>query len=234
MSDTVAASPEVPSADLAAVVCALEEDIVLGRLHPRERLIEDELMRRFGLKRHAVRTVLAELALLGLVEHRKNIGSEVRAFSAREVADLYHLRELLETEAARLLPCPPPPDALQGLIAIQREHDVAVAQLDLRAVFRCNQRFHEALFACCENGVLRKAIHEYARQTHSIRFSSLADARYRERARQEHWAIIEALRDGRREDLIQLCRAHLAPSRDVYQEMNHRGYDRDAGGLAPG
>ncbi|ARP94836.1 GntR family transcriptional regulator [Bordetella genomosp. 13] len=215
-----------PAADLMSAVRELEEDIVLGRLHPRERLIEDDLMRRFGLKRHAVRSVLAELALLGLVERRKNIGCEVRAFTAREVADLYQVRELLETEAARHVPCPLPADRVQELIAIQREHDAAVAALDPRAVFRANVRFHEALFACCENRVLHRAIGEYARQTHPIRFSSLGDARYRERARQEHWAMIEALKTGRRDDLIRLCREHLAPSRDAYLAMNSHLYGR--------
>ena len=34
---------------------ALEFDILFGRLKPRERLIEDVLMQRFGAKRHAVR-----------------------------------------------------------------------------------------------------------------------------------------------------------------------------------
>ncbi|WP_144638306.1 GntR family transcriptional regulator [Bordetella genomosp. 13] len=214
------AANEAPPVDPAAVLSELEEDIVLGRLHPRERLIEDDLMRRFNLKRHVARTVLADLALLGLVERRKNIGCEVRAFSPREVAELYQMRELLEAEAARHLPCPLPQPAVQELIAIQREHDAAVAALDPRAVFRSNVRFHQALFSHCENSVLARAIAEYARQTHSIRFSSLADAGYRERARQEHWAMIEALKEGRRDDLIRLCRDHLAPSRDAYLAMN--------------
>jgi DNA-binding GntR family transcriptional regulator len=206
--------------DVAAAVRVLEEDIVLGRLHPRERLIEDDLIRRFGFKRHAAREALAELVKLGLAERKKNVGSEVRAFSAKEVLELYQLRELLESEAARLLPCPLPGDSLQILIDIQRLHDQAVAAQDLRAVFHANKRFHETLFGFCENGVLHKAIQEYARQTHPIRFSSLVDAAYRERARQEHWGMIEALRDGRRNDLIDLCRNHLAPSRDTYLALN--------------
>src|SRR5690606_4222357 len=84
---------------LPAAVRVLEEDIVLGSLHPRERLIEDDLIRRFGFKRHVAREVLAELARRGLVERRKNVGCEVRAFSPQEVAELYQLRELLEAEA---------------------------------------------------------------------------------------------------------------------------------------
>jgi len=49
---------------------------------------------------------------------------------------------------------------------------------------------------------LREAIIEYARQTHPMRFSSLASETYRERARMEHWQMIEALKDGRRADLV--------------------------------
>lgn len=229
MSPALSAPSSAAPADVSGIpdaVRVLEEDIVLGSLHPRERLIEDDLIRRFGFKRHAAREVLAELARRGLVERRKNVGCEVRAFSAQEVAELYQLRELLEAEAARSLPCPLPAASLRRLVDIQREHDRAVAAADPRAVFHTNQRFHEALFGFCENGVLQKAIQEYARQTHAIRFSSLVDASYRERARQEHWAMIAALEEGRRDDLIRLCRSHLAPSRDAYLALNRHLYPR--------
>jgi len=222
--------PHAPAeaSGIADAVRELEEDIVLGSLHPRERLIEDDLIRRFGFKRHAAREVLAELARRGLVERRKNVGCEVRAFAPREVVELYQLRELLEAEAARTLPCPLPAPALRQLTDIQREHDRAVAAEDPRAVFHTNQRFHQALFGFCDNGVLQKAIHEYARQTHVIRFGSLVDASYRERARQEHWAMITALQEGRRDELIRLCREHLAPSRDAYLALNRHLVARGA------
>jgi DNA-binding GntR family transcriptional regulator len=55
----------------------LEEQIVLGVLHPRERLVEDDLCERFNLKRHVARQVLAEVERRGLVERRKNVGALV-------------------------------------------------------------------------------------------------------------------------------------------------------------
>lgn len=219
-----ALEPQAPDA-LAAAVAALEEDIVFGRLHPRERLTEDELMARFDMKRHAVRQVLVELELLGVVERKRNVGAVVRAFSAREVMELYALREVLEVHAASLMPLPVPPARLAALIAVQREHDAAVADGDARRVFRSNQRFHRELFGLLDNAVLGQAIEEYARRTHPIRFGSLAAANYRERARQEHWAMIHALRDGDRTALMTLCREHLLPSRDAYlaSEQARRG-----------
>ncbi len=218
-----ALEPQAPDA-LAAAVAALEEDIVFGRLHPRERLTEDELMARFDMKRHAVRQVLVELELLGVVERKRNIGAVVRAFSAR-VMELYALREVLEVHAASLMPLPVPPARLAALTAVQREHDAAVADGDARHVFRSNQRFHREFFGLLDNAVLGQAIEEYARRTHPIRFGSLAAANYRERARQEHWAMIHALRDGDRATLMTLCREHLLPSRDAYlaSEQARRG-----------
>ena len=210
-------SPHAPVPDAAqAAVATLEEDIVFGRLHPRQRLTEDELMARFALKRHVVRQVLAELEALGVVEKRRNIGAVVRAFSAREVMELYALRQVLEVHAASQIPLPVPQARLAALVAVQREHDAAVADGDTRRVFRSNQRFHHEFLGLLDTAVLGQAIEEYARRTHPIRFGSLAAAGYRERARQEHWAMIHALRDGNREALMAVCREHLLPSRDAY------------------
>ena len=224
-----AISPEVLPAQapdaVQAAVAAVEEDIVFGRLHPRERLTEDDLMARFSMKRHVVRQVLADLELLGVVEKKRNVGAVVRAFSAREVLELYALREVLEVHAASLMPLPVPQARLAALVAVQREHDAAVADGDARRVFRSNQRFHHEFFSLLDNAVLGQAIEEYARRTHPIRFGSLAAANYRERARQEHWAMIHALRDGDRDTLMAVCRDHLLPSRDAYlaSEQARRG-----------
>ncbi len=205
-----------PDSPVAAMTATLEEDIVFGRLHPRERLIEDELIQRFGVKRHAVREVLARLERMGLIERRKNVGALVRSFSSREVAELYALRALLESEAARRIALPVAPAALERLVAIQARHDAAVRAGSAPGVFRANLAFHQALFELAGDQTLQRAITEYARQTHPIRFGALVAADYRERARSEHWRMIEALRDGQRKTLVTLCAQHLLPSRDAY------------------
>jgi DNA-binding GntR family transcriptional regulator len=210
-----AAEPDKDS-PMAAIVAALEEDIIFGRLHPRERLIEDELMQRFGIKRYVVREVLLTLDRMALIERRKNVGALVRSFTPREVAELYGVRALLETEAARLIPLPVPEASLAKLVAIQQQHDDAVMAGSAPRVFRANLAFHQALFELAGNETLQRAIGEYARQTHPIRFSALVSGDYRERARREHWQIIEALRAGDRETLVALCGQHLLPSRDAY------------------
>lgn len=201
---------------MAAMTATLEEDIIFGRLHPRERLIEEELMQRFGVKRYVVREVLATLDRMGLIERRKNIGALVRSFTTKEVAELYAVRALLETESARLIPLPLPEASFSRLVEIQERHDGAVLAGSPPRVFRSNLAFHQALFELTGNETLQRAITEYARQTHPIRFSALVAANYREKARSEHWRMIDALRAGDRETLVALCAEHLLPSRDAY------------------
>jgi DNA-binding GntR family transcriptional regulator len=194
----------------------LEEEIVLGVLHPRERLVEDELIARFGYKRHVVRHALADMEQQGLVQRKKNSGAQVRALSHREVVEIYALREILETSCAKLIPLPVPPARLEPLIAIQKQHTAAVRANDPRAIFRANLAFHTALHTLSGNDTLIEAIAEYARRTYPVRLSTLVSAEYVERARQDHEDMIEALRAGDQERLLDLCASHLRPSRDTY------------------
>lgn len=209
-----------PAVDVPAtsnvIVARLEEDIVLGRLHPRERLIEDELIERFGTTRHLVRQALMELDRIGLIERVPNRGATVRSYTAEAVEQLYELRELLETEAARRIEFPFDPEALVELKAIQAEHDAAVDRVDNSAIFRANLAFHRRLFSCCNNQFLAGAIEAASQRAHGIRFMSLMTPEFREAARQEHHAMISALEQGDRERLVQLCRDHLPNSKNAY------------------
>lgn len=194
----------------------LEEEIVLGVLHPRERLVEDELMARFSYKRHVVRQALADMEKQGLVQRKKNSGAQVRALSPKEVVEIYALREILETSSVKLISLPMLPAQLKPLIAIQKKHTAAVKANDPRAVFRANLAFHAALHALSGNDTLIEAITEYARRTYPVRLSTLLSPEYLKRARQDHEDIIEALRAGDRNRLVDLCASHLQPSRDTY------------------
>lgn len=222
------------------VVDVLEEEIVLGFLHPRERLVEDELLSRFELKRHVVRQVLVELERMGLVERKRNIGALVKAYSIEEVQHLYAVRELLECNGVALILLPVSADRLAPLLDIQRQHDEAVEAGDLRRTFRLNVTFHRQFFSLSDNPVLVEAIQAHAQRAHSIRASTFVMPEQLERARQEHWQMIGALQSGDRERLVFLCREHLKPSRDAYIDAYRRRtksdlpLSRDAAASVPG
>src|SRR6185312_16774497 len=102
-------------AAVRSLVSQLEEEIVLGYLHPRERLIEDALIERFTAKRYAVREALARLERLGLVERQPNRGAMVRALTPQDVEQIYAVREILELAAAREVMRRATPDEIERI-----------------------------------------------------------------------------------------------------------------------
>lgn len=209
-------------AQVRMAVETLEEDIAFGYMHPRERLVEDELRARFGLKRHIVRQVLAELEQMGLVERKKNIGALVKSYSVKEVIDLYAVRDILEISCARSIALPVAPEKLAELDAIQQRHDDAVRDSNLHVAFRMNIAFHKAFFALSDNAALTEMIELAAQRAHVIRSLSMVVPQYLEKARRDHREMIDALRQCDQERLVALCRDHLLPSRNAYIEQQQR------------
>lgn len=194
----------------------LEEDIVFGRRHPRERLIEEDLAKEFSVKRHVVRQALVELEHLGLVERIRNRGAVVRLYSAQEAEDINAVRELLEGHAASLIPLPLPEAALSELRELQSRHAAAVEAMDRREVFRTNIGFHRALFSHCGNPSLIEAIETYGQKSHAYRSIFVNDQEYLRWAASAHLQMIRAIEGRDREELIRLCVEHLAPAKDRY------------------
>jgi len=210
----------------AAVQCLvsrLEEDIVLGYLHPRERLVEDALIERFAAKRYAVREALARLERLGLVERQPNRGAMVRALTPRDVEEIYAVRELLELAAARDVACRATAEDVQRVVDAQRQHDDAVGNSDPKSTFRANIYFHQAFFSACGNAELIGAINLYGQKAHAVRSFSIGTPGYLARSREEHWAIIDALKARDEQRLLTVCRDHIRVARDAYiDSYRHR------------
>lgn len=199
-----------------SLVRQLEEEIVLGYLHPRERLVEDALIDRFGAKRHAVREALGRLERLGLVERQPNRGAMVRALTPRDVEEIYAVREILELAASREVVRRATADDVRQIVEAQRQHDDAVEKADPKGTFRANIGFHQAFFSACGNAELIAAINLYGQKAHIVRSFSIGQPEYLARSRDEHWAIIAALKAGDEQKLLTVCRDHIHVARDAY------------------
>ncbi|MEP6678013.1 MAG: GntR family transcriptional regulator [Betaproteobacteria bacterium] len=213
---TTAALPAEAFAGLAEVIGALEEDIIFGRLKPRERLIEEALVRRFAVKRHVIRDALSELERQGIVVKAPHRGCVVRDFAIRDVEQIYEMRELLQERAARCIALPAEAALVERLAEIHRAHLLAVDADDLRRVFHLNNEFHDTLFAACGNPYLAETVAEYAYLAHAIRSYRIADPVLLRQAADEHAAIIAALAAGDREALVRLCVDHIKPAKEAY------------------
>lgn len=205
------------ASDIAAT---LEEEIALGHLAPRERLVEEELAERFSVKRHVIRQALIELDSIGIVIRHPNRGAAVKDYSAIEVEQLYLVRTLVETCAGGLIPLPAPASLIAALTAIHERHCAAVERGDLRRVFRENLSFHNTLFAASGNQALTDVIQQLQFKTHAIRSYSIGNPRLLQGVCAEHARMIELLQTNRRQEFVQLLGRHIEPAKNAYLEQS--------------
>jgi DNA-binding GntR family transcriptional regulator len=202
-----------PDEDIAE---AVESDIIFGRLKPGERLREEALLERFGHTRHFIRLALTRLEKKGILVHTRNVGAAVRAFTIPEVEEVYDVREMIQRQAALRIALPAEAEDIARIAAIQRDYAACVKAGDLRGIHACNDRFHLAIFALCNNSHLLALVKQYMDLTYVIRTVTFSDPKALEASRKQHELMIEQLRGRDNWALAELCVQHLRPNKDKY------------------
>lgn len=204
---------------------ALRQDIVFGRLRPRERLLESELTERFGVGRYVVRAALDSLARMGLVQQRPNRGAVISDFSREEIDSLYAMRVLLQAEGARLIPLPGTPELLARLEALNEAYRAAIDTGNLPGAADANDQFHAVLFGACGNKFLSADIESYWQRTAAVHCYAIGLPDTARQSVREHEIMLSALRDGDRETLVRMCVDHMQPALEAFRKV-HGGWGR--------
>lgn len=195
---------------------ALTEDIIFGRLAPGSRLIEDNLIARFGATRHYIRQALNELERLGIAVRERNKGVTVCHPTAHEVRQIYEVRELLQRHAALRIALPAPKDLIDRLQQLHADYGVAVRQRDFSAVHEINDTFHLTLFGACRNQALVDSIKHYMWLTLPVRAKKTMDMDHALASEREHHMMIQMLSGTDNWALAQLCVDHLQRPKKHY------------------
>ena len=206
-----------PAAEQIARV--LEQDIVLGRVRPGEKLREEDLAERFSASRHQVRAGLARLERIGIVSKARNRGVSVRRFTADEVRQIYEIREILQRQAALRISLPVNPTFIQKLSVINADYEVAVAAGEFRRIHEANDLFHTELFRLCGNEMLLQLVKNYMDLTYAIRGAAFADPENLETSKRHHRIMLELLAGIDSWALAQICVDHIQPTKAQYLEI---------------
>ena len=176
-----------------AVYETLVEGILSGTMAAGMVLSELSLSRRFDVSRTPVHDALRQLAKDGLVAQRANQRAVVTSFSSADVFDIFEMRKLLESEAARRAAARIDRAALENL---RKAADVAAAslnRLDALAEWAAfDEVFHATIAAACGSPRLEKDIQRY-RMLHRVMNRLGTTAQGLGRALAEHRKILEAL-----------------------------------------
>lgn len=217
---------------------SLKADISLGRLHPRERLVESELVERFNSHRPAVREALGMLSQLGLISHVPNKGASVAELNLNELTMIFEMRIELECLAASWIPLPLPQAAIDELTQILEDHSVAIDNTRYREIFRLDILFHNQLNKHCGNPHLEEMIDLMSDRGLLARFSAEITSEFLNEVRDEHEEILDAIRACDQERLVSTMRTHNVRGIDWFSKSIRereartaelsRGVDRSA------
>jgi GntR family transcriptional regulator of vanillate catabolism len=142
-----------------SVTNQLRTMVLSGELGGRRRLSEIELANALGVSRTPIRAALSTLATEGFLTYTPNSGYVVKAFTTREIEDIYEVRGGLEGLSARLAAERGLPDDLRAGIAAVLAQGSALLNAPaspMRARFReINDAFHGLIFEASGNDFLR-------------------------------------------------------------------------------
>jgi DNA-binding GntR family transcriptional regulator len=210
---------------------SLYERIFTGELPPGADLAEEVLCQKLDVSRATVSFALRQLEQEGLATVAGNGRRQVAIFAIADVSDLYDVRAVLETHAARLAAAAASDELLAELRGLQVEMEEISMRPDQPTTrdFGVDFEFHRVIARASGSKRAAAALRPIWNQTHALlrhlySAGAYADATEDRAAYADHHAILDALavRDG--EAAAAAMRAHLNGRRDrLLQSLRARG-----------
>ena len=185
----------------------LRNQIFTRQLEPGAWIDEMKLAGEYGISRTPLREALKVLAVEGLVEMKPRRGAYVAEMSRDDVAQVYHLLALLESDAAGQVAREASDEQLAALQAIHDQLERQVRQRD--AFFATNERFHMALLEIAGNRWRRQIVADLRKVMKLNRHHSLFKQGRLADSLAEHRLVMEALRKRHATRATALMRAHF-------------------------
>jgi DNA-binding GntR family transcriptional regulator len=180
-----------PRALYEEVAELLRQRIFRRELEPGSWIDEVKLAQEYGISRTPLREALKVLAAEGLVTMKVRRGAYVTEVSERDLAEVYHLLALLESDAAAVVAERATEAELKELQKLHRELEAAVA--DREKFFAVNERFHMRLLELASNRWRNQMVADLRKVMKLNRLNSLLKSGRIEESLAEHRGLMEAL-----------------------------------------
>ena len=200
-------TPLTPRALYQDVAERLRQQIFSRELEPGMWVDEQKLALEFGISRTPLREALKVLAAEGLVTMKVRRGAYVTEMSATDVAQVYHLMGLLESDAAGRVAAQASDAQLAQLQSLHDQLEAEVASRD--AFFAINEAFHLALLAIAGNRWAAQMVQDLRKVMKLNRHLSLFRQGRLAESLAEHRAVMAALRARDARAATRLMRAHF-------------------------
>ncbi|WP_406678373.1 GntR family transcriptional regulator [Moorella sp. ACPs] len=196
----------------------LRNAILNGEIKPGERLLQDELAKRFGISRMPVRDVLRLLEADKLVVRVPNKGVTVAEFGKEELKDTFFVRSILEREAVKLAIPNITKEDIIFLENLLQDMDKCLEEKDLKKLTKLNYKFHKAIY----KGVPSQRLLDIIKNLwdNFPRYAMLSTLEDASRSQDAHRAILEAIKKGDSEEASKLMESHILAAAKAYASRN--------------
>lgn len=187
----------------------IREDILKGRYKQNEAMKELQISKELGVSRTPVREALRQLELEGLVTIIPNKGAVVSGINAKDIADIYAIRSLIEGLCAEWASTKITEEQLDELEEIVFLSEFHLRKGHIEQLYELDNKFHEMLYEASQSKILRHVLSDFHHYVQRVRRSSLSSAERAQKSINEHKAILEALRSKNGEEARILTNTHV-------------------------
>lgn len=205
--DSTSAPALSPLALYEQVAERLREQIFARQLEPGAWIDEQKLAAEYGISRTPLREALKVLATEGLVTMKLRRGAYVAEMSREDVAQVYHLLGLLESDAAATVAARADAGQRAELAALHNQLERQSGQRD--PFFASNEQFHMALLRLAGNGWAEQMVRDLRKVMKLNRHHSLFRQGRIEESLAEHRALMQAIEAQDAEGARALMQAHF-------------------------
>ncbi len=184
-----------PRALYEEVAESLRQRIFNRELPPGSWIDELKIAEAYGISRTPLREALKVLAAEGLVTMKVRRGAYVTEVSEQDLADVYHLLSLLESDAVGVVAQNATLPQMEELQNLHRELETAAqpGRLDRALFFEINERFHWRLLEIANNRWREQMVADLRKVMKLNRHNSLLKSGRIEESLNEHRSMMEAI-----------------------------------------
>lgn len=220
MDKTVLSKIEHPPATLRDMVQErMREAIIEGHFKPGERLVERPLCEQLGVSRTVIRETIRFLEAEGLVDILPGRGPIVAVMNWDDARQIYEIRRMLETAAARTCASQITPERAQALQVALTHLKQGFADKTPGALFRATAYFYSEIFEGAGHHIAWGIVQRLNGRISRLRMLTLASTERSQPGPSHMQAICDAIISGNADAAEAAVHAHLKDTATIAERL---------------
>jgi len=205
---------------------SIYKQILRGELPQGSRIGQQQLARQYRVGQGMIREAILQLRQYGMVQVVENRGFFVTSLDTRKFLEAYELREVLEGLAVRICCRRATPEQLDELTAmVNRIYELGMKKQYLE-MGRLDRDLHDRLVQIAGSSLLSDMVNQYRFFVRKVVWGRGPTERIQDvlnTTRDEHLAVLDAIRQNQPEAAEQLMRTHIRKVRVENEEKIRAG-----------